>query len=97
MKTLEEIEGVILDKMSHMEGWSPSADHVAHAMGLCKHFADTQVYFPKNTQTLHRKRDQALQADYARGIPISQLSLKYGLSQGRIYRILKQTDPLLKD
>ena len=78
--------------MSHMEGWSPSAAHAAHAiaMRVCEYFAGTQVYFPKNTQTLHRKRDQALRKDYARGIPISRISRKYGLSQGKVYRILRK-------
>ena len=92
METLEEIEGVILDQVKQIKEEETPPDALAHAiaMELCKHFAGTQVYFRKHTQTLHRKRDQALRKDYLGGTSIGQLSRKYHLSQTRIYRILNE-------
>ena len=58
----------------------------ATALKLAELFGGTQVYFPK----LHRlqERNKKMREDYLKGLSISDIARRYGLSERRVRDIL---------
>lgn len=62
-------------------------------MGLVKAIGGSRdIYIPRCLDGVRRKRDQAIVREYLASAPVSDLALKYHLSDRQIWRILKETN-----
>ena len=61
---------------------------VRNTRKLCRAFGGSNLYIPKLEGFDRPHRNRLIRQDAARGVPLSQLALAYGLSERQVRRIL---------
>lgn len=61
---------------------------VRNTRKLCRAFGGSNLYIPKLEGFGRPHRNRLIRQDAARGVPLSQLALAYGLSERQVRRIL---------